>query len=96
MGGVTERLVKQVERALLLVPNGGAVGYDVFWERRPAMGPHALALVLVLVVSNPQVGQPALTAGTELPTAWMDQDAIDKLVADGTVFLRTQQRALLS
>lgn len=96
MPSLTAVLTEQVYRSLLAMPAGETIGYDVFWERKPALGPHGFGLVLILSASNPRLGEPAITVAMDLAGAVVAQDVLDQLLAKGVAFLRGAQRAALS
>lgn len=96
MHSLTGRVRRMIFDALTGIPAHETVGYDAYIERRPGQGPNALALVIVLAVPNPQLGQPQLIATTDAPGISPDQETVTRIVSDGVLFLRGQQRALLS
>lgn len=96
MPWLTGETVQKIGVAMAEIPHGETVGYDVMIERRNEGGKPGVALVMVLSVSSPLAGQPALIAASDLPSQNPDQATVTRMVADGVLFLRGQQRALLS
>lgn len=96
MQSITGNVRRMMALALEGVPAPETISYDVFIERRPQLGKASIAVVMVLSVPNPMVGQLPLTACTDLPSPAPDQATVTRIFTDGVLYLRGQQRAQLS